>query len=570
MLRREGCPIATWNSFTERYTTGNRISPAVTLTTQDVVAASSSISWTAVTPTGTSVSIEIALSTDNGATWTNWLPCTNGQAVPGIDELESLQNVQLKIKETLTTSDVHASPELQEVNIEIITSWGNIVYGPNKSTLTAWDSISLAWKPDRLSLVVNDAEAGYIENPGLPAALGSHVFIGTDRNGANAINTLVDELRIDKVYREPNIRTGWHKTGVPFYTSEDMKQWPGYVKAETDGLKVYDALGNLRGVFGSWIWDAIRQYGIQIIEGLILATEIRTGAAGAKTHIALKPAPVNSIEMWTDVGGVSKKQFEISSTEGYSGGAIHFLQDNNNGTIMGFDYDKVFRILNNFISTSGLREIGISADKTTISGELHGGNPWRNTNIIRGNIVFPLTDMGGPCGDANNRWTLVRGYLVQSGDMCFEEQECAICGEPFVDGDILSLLVRTIHEQYGTMTVPVHEKCKDIKKSLNIKLPKMITKYRLNEMGEKEAYNELATEQIEKEVVAVHPDYELDELTGKFKRKLSEYNLTLFSEEELNQGVYASDKVAKVTDVVKANQLTYIDHVIEVGGQEGV
>ena len=191
---------ATWNSFTQRHTTGYRISPAVTLTTQDVVAASSSISWTAVTPTGTTVSIEIALSTDNGATWTNWLPCTNGQAIPGIDELSSLQNVQIKIRETLTTSDVHVSPELQEVNIEIITAWADITlaYGPDKSTLTAWDSISLAWKPERLSLVVNDEEACYIENPGLPASLGSHIYIGTDRNGANAINTLVDELRIDK------------------------------------------------------------------------------------------------------------------------------------------------------------------------------------------------------------------------------------------------------------------------------------------------------------------------------------------------------------------------------------
>ena len=156
------------------------------------MAASSSISWTAVTPTGTSVSIEIALSTDNGATWTDWLLCTNGQAIPGIDKLSSLQNVQIKIRETLTTSDAHVSPELQEVNIEIITAWGNVAYGPNKSTLTAWDSISLAWKPERLSLVVNDEEACYIENPGLPTALGSHIYIGTDRNGANAINTLVD------------------------------------------------------------------------------------------------------------------------------------------------------------------------------------------------------------------------------------------------------------------------------------------------------------------------------------------------------------------------------------------
>ena len=281
--------MATWNSFTQRHTTGYRISPAITLTTQDVVAASSSISWTAVTPTGTTVSIEIALSTDNGATWTNWLLCTNGQAVPGIDELSSLQNVQIKIRETLTTSDVHVSPELQEVNIEIITSWGNIVYGPNKSTLTAWDSISLAWKPERLSLVVNDEEACYIKNPSLPASLGSHIFIGTDRNGANAINTLVDELRIDKVYREVNIRTAWHKTGVPFYTSEDMKQWPGYMRLETDGLKVYDSQDRLRVLLGSWLKDAVRKYGAKIIDGEIYSTTFQTGEEGATTFIRLDP-----------------------------------------------------------------------------------------------------------------------------------------------------------------------------------------------------------------------------------------------------------------------------------------
>ena len=237
------------------------------------------------------------------------MPCTNGQAVPGIDELESLQNVQLKIKETLTTSDVHASPELQEVNIEIITSWGNIVYGPNKSTLTAWDSISLAWKPDRLSLVVNDAEAGYIENPGLPAALGSHVFIGTDRNGANAINTLVDELRIDKVYRDVAIRTGWHKMGVPFYTSEDMKQWPGYLRAETDGLKVYDSSDALRVLLGSWLSGAIRKYGLKIIEGEIYSTFIKTGAEGDKTYIAMEPP--NKISTYKEINGESVRQLQL-------------------------------------------------------------------------------------------------------------------------------------------------------------------------------------------------------------------------------------------------------------------
>jgi len=152
------------------------------------------------------------------------------------------------------------------------------VYGPNKSTLTGWDSISLAWKSERLSLVVNDSEACYIENPGIPTVFGSYLFIGTDRNGNNAINTLVDELRIDKVYRDVATRTAWHKTGVPFYTSEDMKQWPGYVKVETDGLKVYDAADDLRVLVGSWMNGLLREYGIKIIRGLIEASTISGGS----------------------------------------------------------------------------------------------------------------------------------------------------------------------------------------------------------------------------------------------------------------------------------------------------
>lgn len=259
------------------------------------MAASSSISWTAVTPTGTTVLIEIALSTDNGATWTNWLPCTNGQAVPGIDELESLQNVQLKTRAVLTTTDVHASPELQEVNIEIAMSWGDgeVVYGPNKSTLTGWDSISLAWKPERLSLVINDSEVCYIENPVLPATLGSYAYIGTDRNGANAINTLVDELRIDKVYHDVATRTGWHKMGIPFYTSEDMKQWPGYLKLETDGIKVYDPNDALRVLLGSWLSGAIRKYGLKIIGGELYSTMIHTGEEGSDSYVYIGPVHEN-------------------------------------------------------------------------------------------------------------------------------------------------------------------------------------------------------------------------------------------------------------------------------------
>ena len=274
-----------WNDFTERYTSGNRVSPAVTLTTQNVIAESSSISWNALTPTGTTLTIEIALSADGGTTWGAWRTCTSGQAISGLSELSSLANVQLQIRETLTTNNVHATPELLDLTINITTAWPNIAYGPNKSTLTAWDSVSLAWKSDRLSLVVNDSEACYIENPGLPTAFGSYVYIGTDRNGANSINTLVDELRIDKVYKDVATRTGWHKAGTPFYTSEDMKQLPGYLRAETDGYKVYDSSNALRVLIGSWMRDMIRKYGIKIIGGELYSSFFQTGEEGENRGI---------------------------------------------------------------------------------------------------------------------------------------------------------------------------------------------------------------------------------------------------------------------------------------------
>jgi hypothetical protein len=249
---------------------------------------SSKITWTENKPASTTLTVKAAISTDGGSTYGSWQACTSGQAIPGLTQRMDISNARLKVQEDLATSDGAKTPQLQSLTIDV-SGDTQIAYGPNKSTLTGWDSISLAWKPERLSLVVNDEEACYIENPGLQASLGSHVFIGTDRNGANAINTLVDELRIDKVYREVNIRTGWHKTGVPFYTSEDMKQWPGYVKVETDGLKVYDSSDDLRVLVGSWLSGAIRKYGLKIIGGEIYSSLIRTGDESSAMYIAFEP-----------------------------------------------------------------------------------------------------------------------------------------------------------------------------------------------------------------------------------------------------------------------------------------
>lgn len=309
------------------------------------------IEWAKTTPTGTTVTVETALSLDGGSTYGTWQEATNGGSIPGITVETDLSNARLKIKETLSTTDTNVTPKLHSLMFTIWEKQADTVYGPNKSTLTAWDSISLAWKPERLSLVVNEEEACYIENPGLPASLGSHVFIGTDRNGANAINTLVDELRIDKVYREVNIRTGWHKTGVPFYTSEDMKQWPGYMKLETDGLKVYDSSDDLRVLVGSWLKDAVRKYGIKIIDGEIYSSLIRSGAEDASRYIQFNPP--NRLEVFYD--GALQMLLEA-----VYGGSIYFYHS---GEWVG--------LISGYVSGGDIIIAALDTGKVQVAGDLY-------------------------------------------------------------------------------------------------------------------------------------------------------------------------------------------------------
>jgi len=515
------------------------------------------IEWSKTTPTNTTVKVETALSTDGGSTYGAYQEATSGSSIPGIAEETDLSNARIKIKETLSTTDTSVTPQLNSLTFNIWEKQASIVYGLNKSTLTAWDSISLAWKSDRLSLVVNDTEACYIENPGLPTAFGSNLYIGTDRNGANAINTLVDELRIDKVYRDVAIRTGWHKTGVPFYTSEDMKQWPGNTKVVTEGLRVDDALGNLRVLIGSWLKDQIRKYGIKIIDGEIYSSLISTGIEGddrGTVKINHYPNPNFPGHNWGSIdfyGGSGKKIMSLDT--GAQQPALRFYDESIESQIAagfiglgigsstkeiylaGYDRGMLISTLNESISlgaTSGV-----------------AGNSGVSISQIRGNLT-PTVDGGGNLGQNNLRWWM--GYIVytQTGDLAFSEKTCAICDGKFEDGDILALLTKTILDNGYTFTIPVHERCKNIEKTIEVEVPEMTTKYRVNDQGAVEEYKDMYFEEIEEEIMTVHPDYELDEDTGRFKRKMNGWNLELFGEENILNGIVASERVAKVRDNV--------------------
>ena len=116
-------------------------------------------------------------------------------------------------------------------------------------------------------------------------------------------------------------------------------------------------------------------------------------------------------------------------------------------------------------------------------------------SAFRSNL-YPIEDGGANLGLPNRRW--LTGYIryMVTGDLAFTEQTCAICGERFGDGDILALLTKTILEDGHTYTIPIHERCKDVEKTLEIEVPEMTIKYRVNDHGEVEPYKTPAFEEV--------------------------------------------------------------------------
>lgn len=301
------------------------------------IAELSQIAWDATLPTGTSVAVKAAISTDGGSSYGAFQTCTSGQAIPVLTANMDISNARLKIQGDLATSDYSATPKLNSLDISVSKA-ANIAYGTNKSELIGWDNIAIQWKTERLSLIINGAESAYIENPGQVTTLDTYAFIGSDKAGANQIGTVVDELRIDKIYQPIDKVNSWRIVDAPFYTSEEFKQWPGYVKVETDGLKVYDSESALRLLVGSWLRGALRKYGIKVINGEIYSSIVSTGDEDAKTFIRL--ISPNLLQMFSEVGGVSKKQLEMAAPDGGGGGGIDFYVDDVwAGTISGENTD---------------------------------------------------------------------------------------------------------------------------------------------------------------------------------------------------------------------------------------
>jgi hypothetical protein len=96
---------------------GNRLSPQLDLSAVGMVE-SSLVSWTQTLNGGT-ITIETRISTDNGATWSAWKPCTNGEAIPDLPYGTDVSTALLECRQSLSTSDPTVTPQLESLTLEI-------------------------------------------------------------------------------------------------------------------------------------------------------------------------------------------------------------------------------------------------------------------------------------------------------------------------------------------------------------------------------------------------------------------------------------------------------------------
>jgi len=76
--------------------------------------------------------------------------------------------------------------------------------------------------------------------------------------------------------------------------------------------------------------------------------------------------------------------------------------------------------------------------------------------------VNPDSDNARQLGQSGTRWSSIYAVdiygTVHYNDLAFTEKRCEVCGEKFVEGDKVSLIVNEMKED-GTYLVPKHEGC---------------------------------------------------------------------------------------------------------------
>jgi len=255
------------------------------------------------------------------------------------------------------------------------------------------------------------------------------------------------------------------------------------------GLTVYDENNVLRVLIGLL---SNKTYGIKVTQGEIYSTTFRTGTETATTYIAM--VPPNLLQVWSSVAGVAKLQLEIAAPLTGGGGGVDFYVDD---TFCG--QIKVDSLV-----------LGIQGINRSIS--LSG------TNVVSSADIIPSATTTGSVGTNACKWALVRAVTITPGDLGFEERTCAVCGEQFKSGESLVLLVKEIHEDYGTLTIPIHERCKGKTAKFEMEMPEVEEKFMFKEDGNVESYKTVKFEEATENIYRLKEGYSFCETTGNFKK----------------------------------------------------
>lgn len=70
----------------------------------------------------------------------------------------------------------------------------------------------------------------------------------------------------------------------------------------------------------------------------------------------------------------------------------------------------------------------------------------------------PLKDNTYFLGTTQNRFKEIHSVITVTGDLCFEETKCEVCGASFKRGDSMSLYVLGVFND-RTHAVPIHARC---------------------------------------------------------------------------------------------------------------
>lgn len=271
------------------------------------------------------------------------------------------------------------------------------------------------------------------------------------------------------------------------------------------GIRVFDASNNQKVLIGNLGGG---EYGAKITDGKIYSSIIRTGEEDSDTYVALVP-PNGFVVM---CGGQKVLETWANSNQGhlfwYENGVkygeiaaysdkLHITTENNKGL---------------YLQSSGdlLEVYGYEIDMTASSMFNFVGRYW--------NSFLPYFSNSGYIGNNDYKWNTVRATYITQGDLCFEETSCPICEQPFASGDIIVLLVHHIHEEHHTMTIPIHDHCKGIQKTITVNVPETEERYRLKEDGQLETYRVSKFRKVGEKVYRVKEGYSLDEVTGNFKK----------------------------------------------------